>query len=170
MPSATNGLPGKLYHGSGYYHKKLMPGFARSGELVEWDETESNKFLYATTDMAVAIELGFASAIEAKFHINRFQSKNGSFIVTTDDPGLVFSKVKALDVYLYTIEVQESDGWMKNNNKHNNLDTEYKTDGVITRIIRVQRIDIGDWLKDKKFAIKYEDKNGRIKRPTFTSW
>jgi len=52
-----------LFHGSGFDQSELMPGFYRSGNLVKWDETESNMFLYTTTEREVAIGQGFASTV-----------------------------------------------------------------------------------------------------------
>ena len=43
-------LPSKLYHGTGFNDLVLKPGYEHTGKEIKWDETESNRYLYATAD------------------------------------------------------------------------------------------------------------------------
>ena len=148
-------LPKKLYHGSAYHQTELMPGFNRTGRLVEWDKTENNKFLYATTDEYSAIELGFASSIEKKFTLNRFKSAAKALLIETPDKSLTVAELNKLDVFLYTITVNEEDGWVKNSNRHNGILTEFKTGRTITSIDNCKKIDVKTWLSDFDVRVKY---------------
>ena len=145
-----------LYHGSNYFHTELKPGFMHSGTEVFWDETESNRYLYATTVKDSAIELGFASAVEKNFLLERFQSDNGKIILTLSDKRLpVITDLKRLQVFVYEIYFSHNAGWQKVNNKINNMDTEYKTDRVVAEsmIAKIERVDLGAWLGNKQVAI-----------------
>ncbi|MDD2879726.1 MAG: hypothetical protein PHQ58_04770 [Rhodoferax sp.] len=147
-------LPKKLYHGSAYRHTELMPGFNRTGSLVEWDKTENNKFLYATADRDSAIELGFASSIEKKFYLDRFKSSGRMLLIETPDKTLTVSKLYELDVFLYDIIVTVNDGWVKNNNQHNGITTEFKTPKTITSIEKCEKINVREWLSNFDVQIK----------------
>jgi hypothetical protein len=118
----TTTLPPFLYHGSRFKQPELMPGFLRSGKLVRWDNTESNKFLYATTEKSLAIELGFASSIEKQFKIDRFEVEHGKMHIQTADY-MTIKDLEKVPVFIYTIEYEREDGWMKNRNDHNGIDT-----------------------------------------------
>jgi hypothetical protein len=67
--------PKILYHGSGFKHSELKPGIQHSGVKVEWDKTESNEYLYADEIKENAISMAFASAIEKKYELVRYQTK-----------------------------------------------------------------------------------------------
>jgi hypothetical protein len=134
-----------LYHGSGYRHQELKPGFHHTGVEVNWDEVESNHFLYASTIREDAIDQGFASQMEQKYRIRRYNS-TGKTVSIELDPAFPV-KVEALEklkIYVYRIKQRPVDGWVKNNNPHNNLKTEWKTDHVIKDAIeKVIEIPIG---------------------------
>lgn len=138
-----------LYHGSMYNQKELMPGFKRSGVEVKWDKTESNHFLYATTERSIAENLGFASAIEKKFHLKSFHCK-GDTLVAESDLNLTMEDLASLEVHIYTIEIKPDDNWVKNNNEHNRMDSEYKTKNTIENIEKTEPLNIVEWLKNKK--------------------
>lgn len=146
----------KLFHGSMYEQPELMPGFLRSGELVQWDQTESNKYLYTTSDREEAIEQGFASAVEKKYRVDRFIAMGKSVHFVIDEKKLpTMTELQALDVFLYEIDYHRDSGWIKNRNKHNGMYTEYKTDQVIEPglISRCTKIDLKEWLKDRELLI-----------------
>lgn len=170
-------LPKKLYHGSAYQQAELMPGFKRSGQLVEWDKTENNKFLYATTDKDSAIELGFASSIEKKFRLNRFKSNGKALLIETSDVSLTVSELNKLEVFLYTLTLSASDGWVKNSNEHNGLLTEFKTDKTITSIEICKKVDIKEWLSGFDVQIKHTNaaqeclsETLKKKSPNYLKW
>lgn len=158
-----------LYHGSGYLHKELKPGYLHSGVEVRWDETESNRFLYATTIKNSAIELGFASAVEKAYSLERFQSDDDKFILTFEDnhpPKL--SDLMRLNLFVYEIKFNIRSGWQKVNNKTNNMDEEYKTSKIITAadIATIEKVDLDKWLENKQIAI-VSTKPGK---PGFEKW
>jgi hypothetical protein len=144
-----------LYHGSGYKQNELMPGFKRSGVLVEWDQTESNKFLYATTDMDTAIGQGFASAAEKLFNMSRFSEKGMEILIEIEGDKLpTIEELTTVNVYLYTIEMLPRDEWQKVNNAVNGLETEYKTEHTIkSGLHSVEKIDLAKWLAHRHVKI-----------------
>jgi hypothetical protein len=157
--------PTVLYHGSGFNHTELKPGYKRTGKLVSWDVIESNKFLYATTDRNTAIELGFASAIEKKYLLDRFNNTDSELIIQLSDEKLPsINDLLGIDIYLYEISFDEEDGWVRNVNEHNHLTTEYKTEKTIkSNLIKVDKIDMESWLKHKRIKIFG-------KKPGYHSW
>lgn len=148
-----NALPDLLYHGSLYHQTELKPGFKHTGKVVSWDKTESNMFLYVTSDKDTAIELGFASAIEKMFNVTHFRSVGNVISVETDQP-ITLKALAAVTVYLYTIRGLDKDGWLKNDNKNNGLTTEYKTDRTITVINSCVKVDLVDWLKTRTIEVR----------------
>lgn len=152
--------PGILYHGSGFKHSELKPGIQHSGVKVEWDKTESNEYLYADTNKENAISMAFASAIEKKYELDRYQTKKDSIKIKLANGSKVPTKetLANLKVYLYTIALKEDDQWVKVDNKVNDCYTEYKTKAVIkSHILNVQEIDLEKWLSDKKLTISSEN-------------
>lgn len=144
-----------LYHGSGYKQTELMPGFKRSGVLVEWDQTESNKYLYATTDMDTAIGQGFASAVEKLFKMNRFSEKGHEILIEIEGDKIPsLEELQSVNVYLYTIDVRSFDEWEKVNNAVNGLETEYKTQHTIKDGLHsVEKVDLKKWLGSRHVKI-----------------
>jgi len=142
-----------LYHGSGYNQNELMPGYKRSGKLVQWDETESNEWLYATTSKATAITLGFCSKIEKIYDVKRCVTHGNEIKITFYNNRVPSkSELERLQVYLYTIEFDNN--WVSNSNKHNKLTTEYKTKSTIrSTIISKEQVDMKEWLKDKRITL-----------------
>jgi len=137
--------PKVLYHGSLYEQSELMPGFKRSGELTVWDGVESNQNLYATTDERSAALLGIGSGVEKTFESDRFIELQGNIWIFTKQP-IDFDKFLKMVVYRYTIPFRASDGWMKNDNPYNNIDTEWITQKTI-RGVKCERLNIADIMK-----------------------
>lgn len=145
-----------LYHGSHYSQNELMPGYKRSGKLVEWDKTESNKWLYATTVQEEAIILGFASAVEKHFDLHHFRVINKGYLefIFNERPPHV-DEMCRLELYLYTIHKATSDGWVKVNNTVNGMDTEWKTDKTLQmNIISKDKVDLFSWRRGKEIRVK----------------
>lgn len=134
-----------LYHGSGYKHTELKPGFHHTGVEVKWDEVESNHFLYASTIREDAIDQGFASTMEQKFAIRRYNSSPRVISIQLDPAVEVkVEDIEKIKIYIYRITKRPGDGWVKNNNPHNGLKTEWRTDHVISKAIdKVIEIPIG---------------------------
>lgn len=145
-------LPSVLYHGSAYWTNVLKPGFKHTGVEVQWDETESNKFLYATTERETAIGLGLASAIEKAYTLNQYQIRGNSITINTDQKITVVDLYE-LEVWIYTIHPGPKENWSLNKNPHNGLDTEFKTDHTIRSVRTVERVDIKKWLRNKDVII-----------------
>lgn len=143
----------KLYHGSAFFTKELKPGFYFSKKLVEWDKTESNKFLYATTEYRDAVLFGFASLIEKRFdveHVHFDSNKDSSkvYVATPEKSDkLSVEDLLSCTVYLYTINHRKSDGWQLVKNKVNNYDKEFKTSRFIEAIEKIEEIVIKDWFE-----------------------
>lgn len=170
--------PTVLYHGSRFKQTELKPGFLHTGVLVEWDETESNKFLYATTVFNTAAELGFASSIEKAFNVDRFHVDKGIICIQTPD-ALKVEQLYNIPVFIYTIRCLDKDCWVKNANEHNGLDTEYKTNRTIHAIEKCEPLDILKWLANYEVRIGrkiVKTANGRGKElvteslPVYLKW
>lgn len=140
-----------LYHGSGFDQKELMPGYLRSGKLVHWDQTESNEWLYTTTDKEEAIGQAFASMIEKTYQSMQYDRQGSRIRIRFPQemtPSL--DELKKLELYLYTIRLDPNDGWVKNSNEHNQIKTEWKTQSIIDRhILNKEQIDLPKWLRNK---------------------
>lgn len=145
-----------LYHGSHYCQTELMPGFKRSGKLVQWDKTESNQWLYATTDREAAMVLGFASAVEKHFDLHHFRVINKGYLELIFEKNKpTFQQLKRLAVYIYTIHKGVGDGWQKVNNLTNGIETEFKTQQTIqSNIINIEALDLYSWLRAKEVKLK----------------
>lgn len=155
---AKNKKTMKLYHGSMYEQNELMPGFRRSGELTSWDGTESNLYLYVSSNMNEAILLGIASAAEKVFKTtaSHISEADRRFEITVDGDKLpTVEDVYGLKVFVYTLAYRDEDKWVKNNNSQNNITTEYKTQETIkSAIISRQVVNVRSVLKDFKVIIK----------------
>jgi len=143
--------PTALYHGSLYKQTELMPGFKRSGELTVWDGVESNIFLYATSNKQEACLLGIGSAAEKTFNSERFIELEGDIWVFTSSPISIDEFLK-MEIYCYTLPFRDNDGWKKNNNPYNNIDTEWKTKNTI-RDVQVEQVDIRTVMKGKRITL-----------------
>jgi hypothetical protein len=143
--------PKTLYHGSLYKQTELMPGFKRSGKLTVWDGVESNLNLYTTTEREEAILLGIGSALEKTFNTDRYRTIEGDIWIYSQQP-ITLEQIYDLEIYLYTIPFRVSDGWVKNNNPYNDIDTEWLTRKTI-RQIKVERVDLKTFLKGRGVTI-----------------
>lgn len=158
----------KLYHGSKYSHTELKPGIKHTGEKKQWDETESNEYLYATTSKDDAIGMALASTVEQSYLLDRFQHHDNVIRITVAEgkemPTL--EDLLKLKVYVYTIEFDSKDGWEKVKNQHNNMDGEYRTKKTLkNNIVGQQMIQMSKWLKDKQVVITSPDK-----KPKWAKW
>lgn len=140
-----------IYHGSYYDTVILKPSFKHTNELVTWDETESNKYLYSTTDKWLAITMGLASALsQIGILVDEFSVEDNVIYIAADVKVTQSILRDITHIYLYTLELNND--WVKVNNEHNGVDTEYKTDKTIENIIRKEIIPISDI--QKKYVIK----------------
>jgi len=140
-----------LYHGSGFKQTELKPGFAHTGELVNWDRYESNDYLYASSHKNSAILLGIVSAWEKKFPISRTKIDEPGRQIRLEFEDKVPSPddLNRVDAWLYTIARDDAaDGWVHNHNPFNNIKTEYKTKSTIKKnILSIEKINIESTLK-----------------------
>jgi len=143
--------PTTLYHGSMYKQTELMPGYKRSGKLQTWDGVESNLHLYASSSKEEAELLGVGSAAEKVFETERFIEHDGNVWLFTKQP-ISIDDVLDLEVYIYTIPFKESDGWQKNDNPYNNIDTEWTTRSTV-KGVSVKSIDIRTLMKGKTITL-----------------
>lgn len=156
----------RLYHASSFLQTVLQPGIAYTGEKVQWDETESNEWLYATTDKEAAIEQGLASAVEHRWPLHQFKSQGDNLLFVFDEGTTLPTRrdLERLTVYLYTIHPHVSDGWQKNNNPVNDMTTEYKTQAAIRdRIVSAVKVDLSAWLRHKDVGIT-------APKPAYKNW
>lgn len=143
--------PEVLYHGSLYKQNELKPGIKHTGELTVWDGVETNQNLYATTDIREAALLGIGSAAEKTFDTDRFIELNGDIWLFSQNPISIDDFLKMV-IYRYTIPFREQDGWVKNNNPYNNIDTEWITQKTI-RGVKCEQLDIREVLKGHKVTV-----------------
>lgn len=157
-----------LYHGSKYKHRELKPAFMWTGTEVNWDQTESNHFLYATKARDAAIDMGFASALEQSFLLKRIQTRGNNIRITIESgPMPTREDLEKITVYVYKIEKVQKDGWQAVNNRFNNMSDEFKTDKPIpeSSIREVEEIVCKDWLKGRKITVL-----NAIGKPAWSGW
>lgn len=161
-----------LYHGSAFKHSELKSGFAHTGELMNWDETESNKFLYASTVESDALDQAFASEVERRYQTLKFVStEDGHVTVYLKDEKLPpRSEIESIVAYVYVIKYLVADGWTKNNNEHNNLATEWKTPSTVpaSSIKKIKEVRVGEMLLKKKL-LKFITPN-KLTLETLPGW
>lgn len=143
-----------LYHGSGYRHTELKPGIHYTGVKVEWDKSESNEWLYATSVMEEAISQGLASVVEKHFAMSRFKSSGRTLEFIFEDVPPTLREIEALTVYLYKLDWHK-DIWVAVNNLHNGMKHEYKTKEVIpaAMIDHCQQVDLKTYLGRKEVIL-----------------
>lgn len=134
-----------LYHGSGYSVDKLMPGILYGENLVVWDETESNEWLYASSNKEEAILQGLASVLEKTHGLMQLSYEGNSIRLFFENTISTSDVIDSLTVYLYTVS---SLGWSKVNNIVNGSSTEYKTNQSVDITSRV-KVDLQEFLNDK---------------------
>ena len=158
-------LPSKLFHGSAYNDRVLKPGFEHTGIEVHWDETESNRFLYATTDKESAIGLGWASSIEKSFELDRFQIEGDTLTIqlSPKHQSVTLRELLECPVFLYTFKPKAEEHWELVGNKVNNFHVEYKTKTTIKITTTVVRVNLRAWLRIKNIHLN-------SKTPASASW
>ena len=151
LNSAT---PSELYHGSGYKQEELKPGYQHSKKLTVWDQYESNAYLYATSNRDSAMLLGFSSAIEKKYKLNKTKIDEAKKTIYLEfgEPTPSLDNLFDTEVYLYSIPY-DSVIWQKNNNPFNNIDTEYKTTSTITKINDREQLNLHEVLSDYQIQL-----------------
>lgn len=156
-----------IYHGSKYEHKVLQPAFKHTGIEVNWDQTESNHYLYATKSSDAATDMGFASALEQSFKIRRVQTRGNNIRITIEEGPLPTREdLLKISVYLYTIDKKPEDGWEPVNNRFNNMADEFKTKNDIeANIKKVEKIDMKEWLRHRKVTVL-----NSIGKPAWSGW
>jgi hypothetical protein len=136
-----------------YLQDEIKPGFHHTGEITEWDYTESNKYLYATTEKDQAIIQGFISACEKTWPVNRVLVRGNKITVGIEGNHPEINEVHALTVYLYTLNVHSDDQWEKNNNAFNGMTSEWVTQQTIReRIAARETINLPAWLSTKRLV------------------
>lgn len=158
----------KLYHGSHYWTTLLRPGIHYTEKEVFWDETESNRFLYASPDKDECIVLGWASAIEKHYEMDEFHHENKSIRILLKEETPPLKKLLDLAVFLYEITVKPEDKWINVNNKVNSIDNEYKTPNEI-EYDKVEKIDIPKHLSTFKISLQCSQKT-KSNQPLYTFW
>lgn len=143
-----------LFHGSGYRNNELKPGIHYTGKLVQWDKTESNEWLYASSCPKDATEQGFFSTIEKKYDVSRSRSSGSELIIEFRDKVPTVQEIHNLPLFLYVIGF-DKDIWQKVNNQHNGLTTEYKTKEIIDgkHIITCDKIEVKRFLNGRNLKL-----------------
>lgn len=126
-------LPDILYHGSYFKsEKELVPAFDISGEEVIWDETESNKFLYACTSREFAIDMGFASAFEKLYLVSRVRTTKDKLIINLDKTQKLKPRIDPNKIVIYLYEITNTNDFELVDNHFNGAVGEYKTNKHLT--------------------------------------
>jgi hypothetical protein len=135
-----------FYHASAYAEKEaLKPGFEYTGELIEWDQTESNKFLYATNDQEFAVDMGFSSALEKMLQVDKIETNTDFIKVYLSKNQKVPSQsvLEAITIYLYRISGHVPMEPVENS--FNNAVGEYKYAGRIEIGSQAELIETIGW-------------------------
>lgn len=160
----------KLYHGSAWRNVVLKPGIHYGGVEKQWDETESNRFLYATRDRNLAVAMGMVGLLE-DYAFDRFHyGEDGINIETDTDAGVILRGLEGKYVYLYVIVVREDQGWVKVRNKHNNAVDEWKTDTVLSEGWEIEDVRVTEWLRQNRFRITTAALLKRSKKISALEW
>ena len=156
-----------LFHGSRFRQTELMPGFQRSGEMVRWDQTESNLWLYATTNQDEAVRQGLFAIFANAFDVKRCSSAPGQLVIELyphqeAEKTALYAQLAAFGMaawlrqqalFLYQLHAEEGGVWEKNDNAHNQLDNEWKTQATV-KPVSVDVIDIEAWLAKRNLKIE----------------
>jgi hypothetical protein len=153
-----SGLPAMLFHASGYLSSTVvMPGFLHTHELVEWDITENNRWLYAGVDQNAVTTIGIGSALEKKWNLHRFHYEGDQLLIQFDkSPAIPYLyDLYDLDLWLYRLRPKVAQGWVPVENTHNRMEGEWKTQARIP-ISSVVKIDVEQWLQANFSSIELE--------------
>jgi len=159
-------IPKILFHGSTFLSKTLMNSYDITGELRKWDETESNRFLYATTDKDEAVRQAIYSSLERIHGATRFKTEadeSGVLFVTVTGPltqSQLEQAVAQTSVYLYQITTNKFHDWKLVNNLVNSLQDEWKTRQHIPNMdFTVKKIHGRDLLDSTRFIAACDQVN-----------
>ena len=145
-----------LFHGSRFRQTELMPGFQRSGEMVRWDQTESNLWLYATSNQDEAVRQGLFAIFANAFDVKRCTSAAGQLVIELYPQLATFGMeawLRQQSLFLYQLHAEDGGVWVKNDNAHNKLVTEWKTQATV-KPESVDVIDIEAWLAKRNLKIE----------------
>lgn len=180
---------GYLFHGSRFLHEELMPGFRRSGQLQKWDGTESNKFLYASTNPSEAAVQGLFSLIGEMLDVKVFHCSaftEAGFTVTVElyphedaDKTALLGHIqhvgaqawlRSLTVYLYQIRHEPEDHWVQVLNETNGLgETEWKTNRTVSAAIeKVKGLNMGEFFQQCDGRLEIIP--AKVKTPAYAGW
>lgn len=150
-----NKLPKYLYHGSSVNDYVLMPGIKKTKELTVWENGLTNEYLYAGEEKEFAIDMAFASLLEKKYLINKFQTNENDILIELDIKSPILTKIKlsVLKVFIYTINTQPTDKWLKINKDEGS--NEWRTKNTINHWIKKEMIYGYRWLKNKNITINH---------------
>lgn len=126
-------IPNTLYHGSFRDNPVLQPGFNWTKQIVRWDKTESNEYLYTAKDESIAIMSAMAALVESHTDIGHFYYGDNRFEIFTNQykEQDVRSILSRYPVFLYTIHNAQKHQFKPVNNENNLLEDEYKTKSII---------------------------------------
>lgn len=127
--------PSALWHASIHENDTLKPGYWHTGVVTRWDSTESNKYLYSSSDRLEAIVNAVFSTMEADENLGknilRYKYTNGT-IEVIPKPGKsvagydISRLLRETEIYVYKIQ-SEDEHWEKVDSKVNGSTTEYRT-------------------------------------------
>ena len=112
-----------LYHASIYRNSELKPGIHYTGKKIEWDEAESNEWLYASKDRMEALGNALAAYLEKNHEVERVSFDDSTFVIHSDRD-ITEDQVRKAKIFLYTVK---TGNWVPVKNKVNGSTTEYKT-------------------------------------------
>lgn len=160
--------PSILYHGSIFESKELKPSYLITKIKNQWDDTESNEYLYSTTDKNLAIMMGAAAECERMGAISVHTTENEFKAVWENAyPRSVLHYTK---IYIYTITNDPKDKWIKVNNKNNLTVDEYKTKSIISKDnFTVEELDFKQWAKSNNINIIVTTQK-HLQTPRTLSW
>lgn len=151
--------PKLLFHGSRYLTDVLKPGIVYTGKEVRWDMTESNRWLYATTNHSDAISFAVMSILEHLGFGGAYHFHNNILSIEEEEPKDGYlSLLKNQTAYLYTIADPKAHGFFKVGNKFNGYTEEWKT----TENVPVDEpllISITEWAKKERILFEQVDPN-----------
>lgn len=124
----------RLYHGSNFNQKEIKPSYQHTGELEEWDDTESNEWLYATTDKELSGLMAIASYMGRHYLVNRFSTGDRSIEIEFEKGEDLSKANKELyNIPIVIYELQLDDKWELVNNSNNQDVPEYKSKESFTK-------------------------------------
>lgn len=149
--------PPLLFHGSRYLTNVLKPGIEYTGKEVRWDKTESNRWLYATTNQSDAISFAVMSILEHLGFGGGYHFHDNVLTIEEKEPKDGYlSLFKEQPTYLYTITDPKAHGFFKVGNEFNGYTEEWKT----TKNVVVDEpllVRVAEWAKKERILFKQAD-------------